>query len=204
MRSGSRPARRTHRRSALAMTVAVAVAAALGLGACGVPMEDDAVVIAGPELPYDLEEPAGSTPSAASPSDGLSAIVFLVRDDELVAVPRAVADPADLNGLLVELAAPLSPADTSSGIRRALNDASMVGEVSRTASVASVELDESFDELAPHEQVLALGQIVFTLTERDEVDRVQFNRDKVPLTIPTASGSLVDGPVSRYDYRSLR
>lgn len=202
MRPGSCPGRRTHRRSVPA--VAVAVAAALGLGACGVPMEDDAVVIAGPELPYDLEEPAGSTPSAASPSDGLSAIVFLIRGDELVAVPRAVTDPADLNGLLAELAAPLSPADTSGGIRRALNDASMLGEVSRTASVATVELDESFDELAPHEQVLALGQIVFTLTERDEVDRVQFSRDKVPLTIPTASGSLVDGSVSRYDYRSLR
>lgn len=182
----------------------LAVAAALGLGACGVPTEDDAVVIAGPELPYDLEEPATTAPPATSPADVRSAVVFLVRDDELVAVPRAVADPADLNGLLAELAAPLGPADTNSGIRRALNDASMLGEVNRTASVATVELNESFDELAPHEQVLALGQIVFTLTERDEVDRVQFSRDKVPLTIPTASGSLVDGPVSRYDYRSLR
>jgi hypothetical protein len=43
--------------------------------------------------------------------------VFLLRDDELVEAPRLVSDPADLNGLLDELTAPLTPAETAQGLR---------------------------------------------------------------------------------------
>ncbi|MDH4363032.1 MAG: GerMN domain-containing protein [Acidimicrobiia bacterium] len=175
-----------------------------GFGACGVPLEDHAAMTPGTDLPYELEgAPPPDTVEAAAPG-GAAAVVFLLRDDSLVEVPRTVSDPTNLNGLLTELAAPLTPAETDEGLRRALSDIGLIGGVSRTANVATVDLDPSFDELVPHEQVLALGQIVYTLTERDEVDRVRFTRDGEPITIPIASGSLVDGSVTRYDYRSLR
>ncbi len=174
-----------------------------GLGACGVPLEDHAAVTPGTDLPYELEGAPPPDSNEATPGAGAAA-VFLVRDDRLGEVPRTVSDPSDLNGLLTELAAPLTTAETGEGLRRALNDIDLMGGVTRAANVASVDLDPSFDQLAPHEQVLALGQIVFTLTERDEVDRVRFTRNAEPITIPVASGSLVDGAVTRYDYRSLR
>lgn len=175
-----------------------------GLGAgCGVPLDDRAEITPGSELPYDLAAAPATEDTLVATGTG-PAMVFLLRDDSLVATPRTVDDPADLNGLLGELTAPLSVAETNQGLRRALNDPELVGGVSRTANVATVELDASFDDLTPHEQVLALGQIVFTLTERDEVDRTRFTRDGEPLTVPTASGALTDTAVTRYDYRSLR
>lgn len=189
------------RRPAVAAVTALALLSVLA--ACGVPLEDRAQVIPGEDLPYDLDGPPATEP-AEQPPGGAPAVVFLLRGEELVEAPRVVSDPADLNGLLDELTAPLTPAETAQGLRRALTDPSLLDGVARTANVATVEVDETFEELAPHEQVLALGQIVFTLTERDEVDRVQFRREGEPLTIPTATGSLVDGPVSRYDFRSLR
>lgn len=190
----------SRRRVADAALAALAVLS--GLAACGVPLEDRAQVIPGEDLPYDLEGPPATEPQ--QPAGGVPAVVFLLRDDELVEAPRVVTEPADLNGLLDELTSPLTPAETAQGLRRALTDSSLLDGATRTANLATVGVDETFEELAPHEQVLALGQIVFTLTERDEVDRVQFSREGEPLTIPTATGSLVDRPVSRYDYRSLR
>jgi len=175
-----------------------------GLGAgCGVPLDDRADVTPGSELPYELGARPATDDSVAATGSG-PALVFLLRDGSLVATPRNVSDPTDLNGLLGELTAPLSVAETNQGLRRALNDPDLVGKVSRTANVATVELNASFDDLTPQEQVLALGQIVFTLTERDEVDRTRFTRDGEPLTVPTGSGTLTDAAVTRYDYRSLR
>lgn len=200
MRRGDEPGRWSFRRRGSALIV---MAALLGSGACGVPLENDAHVIPGEDFPYDLDV-TSTTDVSVAPSGSGSATVFLLRDDELVEVPRMVTDPADLAGLLTELTASLSPAETGQGLRRALNDAALLGGVDRAGRVATVELDADFDQFAPHEQLLALAQIVFTLTERDEVDRVQFSREGEPLTIPTATGSLVNGPVSRYDYRSLR
>lgn len=200
MRRRDEPGRWSGRRWGSALIVVVGL---FGSGACAVPLEDDAHVIPGEEFPYDLDATPGTDASVEATGSG-SATVFLLRDDELVEVPRAVADPADLTGLLTELTSSLTPAETAQGLRRALNDTSLLGGVDRTGRVATVELHPGFDLLVPHEQQLALAQIVYTLTERDEVDRVQFSREGEPLTIPTATGSLVNGPVSRYDYRSLR
>lgn len=199
LRSGRRTAPAT-----LAAGFTLAGFTMAGVAGCGVPLEDRAAVTPAEDLPYELKTPPPVDDPTTATSGGAPAVLFLLRDDTLVQVTRAVSDPADLNGLLAELAAPLSPAETDEGLRRALSNIDLIGGVTRTANVATVELDPTFNDLAPHEQILALGQIVFTLTERDEVDRVRFTRDGEPITIPTGSGSLVDGSVTRYDYRSLR
>ncbi len=185
-----------------AAALAAALSAAAVVAGCGVPLEGRAQATPASDLPYDLES-SGATTTAAEET-GQAATIFLVRREQLVTSSRAVSDPGDLTALVASLAGPLSADEVGAGLRRALTDPGMVGSLTRTGRLVTVELTRTFDQLASREQVLALGQIVFTLTERDEVDQVRFSRDGEPLTVPTGSGTLVDTPVTRYDYRSLR
>lgn len=185
-----------------AMAVALLMVTVEAVVGCGVPLDDHAKTTSASNLPYDLASPAPAPLETVQPA--MTATIFLIRRDELVSSTRPVTDPGDLTALVESLTAPPSAEEVGSGLRRALTDPGMIGSISRTGRLATVELTRAFDQLASREQVLALGQIVFTLTERDEVDQVRFSRNNEPLTVPTGGGNLVDGPVTRYDYRSLR
>lgn len=170
---------------------------------CGVPIEDHAQATPAEALPYGLGEPDSGTAADTDPGSG-NGVVFLVADDRLRPVVRTVEPATDLNVLVAALTDAPSEREAASGLRRALPSRDLLGEVSRSANLATIELEPDFDELPPEEQILALAQLVYTLTELDLIDRVRFARDGEPLAIPTADGSLVERPVTRYDYRSLR
>lgn len=180
---------------------AAAVAVALALVGCGVPLEEQAVATPADALPYALQNPPTSRVLTAQLNN---AVIYLVADDQLVGVQRSVTEPEDLEQLMTELTEPLSDAERTASLRRALSDGDLIGEVSENLGLASVELTTSFDRMPLREQILALGQVVFTLTELDEIDRVRFVRNGERLAIPTDNGQLVDTPVSRRNYANLR
>jgi spore germination protein GerM len=72
-----------------------------------------------------------------------------------------------------------------------------------TAGVATVDLGGNFGQLAGAGQVLAVAQIVFTVTELAGIHAVAFTLDGQAIAVPAANGAQVDTPVTRSQYASL-
>jgi spore germination protein GerM len=69
--------------------------------------------------------------------------------------------------------------------------------------MATVRLDRSLVAADVREQILALAQLVYTLTELPGISAVQFSFDDQPAEVPTAEGSLKTGAVTRADYAAV-
>ncbi|MEZ5235149.1 MAG: GerMN domain-containing protein [Acidimicrobiales bacterium] len=192
----TRPAR------ALALAISAALAAGSLATGCGVPLQDRATYIPPDQVPYDLGATTAPPTTAPDAATHLATLYF-VLDDELVAVQRPVSTPPVARTAVELLLQPLSDAEASLGLRRALSDPTLVDTVSSSGTSAQVELTDDFLLLPAREQLLALGQLVLTLTGLDEVARVRFTLDREPLSVPTASGSVADGAVARDDYLPL-
>jgi spore germination protein GerM len=101
------------------------------------------------------------------------------------------------------------PADsTGSGLRTAvptLKQAALA--VTEDGSgVATIELPAGFfSQIPPEDQLLALGQIVLTITERGGIGQVLFVQNGQPIGVPRRGGGSSDGttPLTRLDYEEL-
>ena len=74
---------------------------------------------------------------------------------------------------------------------------------SPTDGVANVDLHASFLEIQPADQILAIAQVVCTITGLPGIGQVRFTQQGRPTDVPRADSSLTDKPVSRDDYQSL-
>ena len=61
----------------------------------------------------------------------------------------------------------------------------------------------AYQSLSIEQQVLAVGQIVYTVTSVSGVNLVQLTEDGHPIEVPTGVGELRPGPVSRSAYASI-
>jgi spore germination protein GerM len=183
-------------RRAIAGLVLLAVATA-----CGVPLDSHASATDAADVPYGLV--ANSTSTTVTANGPTPVTVFLVADNRLVPVTRRVSGPLDAAEALRELASPLTPEETADGLRRAFGDTDLLGAVERNGAEVAVELLAGFDRLPSREQVLSLGQIVYTLTGLPGIERVRFTRDGEPLDVPTADATLTSGPLGRAEYGEL-
>ncbi len=171
--------------------------------------------------PQRQPDPVTTRPSAggsrtvggpsASPDPGSSARtvrLFLVRGHRVVAVRRRVAGvdtgPAAVLALLTR--AP-SESDREAGLRSALAGSSPPhgpdSAVLAVSGVVRVELPAGLDQLPLSEQVLALGQLVFTLTANAPADAVVFTSHGRSVAVPDGLGRLRKGPVGRADYARI-
>ncbi|MDO9176000.1 MAG: GerMN domain-containing protein, partial [Actinomycetota bacterium] len=96
-----------------------------------------------------------------------------------------------------------TPAETSSGLRSAIPTPAMLVTAELTRGIATVDLAPEFSDVAPGDQVLALGQVVFTLTDLPGVGRVRFQISGDPVAVPLPDGTSTDDSVSRDDFSSL-
>ena len=69
--------------------------------------------------------------------------------------------------------------------------------------VAQVDLAAEFAELGSDRQLLAIAQLVLTLTSRPGVGQVAFTLDTAPIDVPRADGTITSDPVTRADYASM-
>ena len=88
-------------------------------------------------------------------------------------------------------------------MRTAVGSPPVVGEVRLNAGVAHVDVLPSISTLGGDEQLLAVAQLVCTLTGLPGVGLVAFTLDGSPVAVPRGDGSLTNGPVSRDDYDDL-
>ena len=74
------------------------------------------------------------------------------------------------------------------------------------SGVATITLPPGFfEQIPPEDQLLAIGQIVLTVTEVGGIGQVLFVQDGLPRAVPRRSGGSSDGvtPLSRRDYTDL-
>lgn len=175
--------------------------AALAAG-CAVPAEDHAQMVRDEAVPFALLDPQAPpiVPSASGSSSEPVALCF-VRDGRLVIVSDEIPAPADLRTALDALASP--PADAGPLLRTALTEPSVVRDVRLLGGIARVDLLPEVSALPADEQLLAVAQIVCTLTGRPGVGQVSFTLQGARLAVPKGDGSLVSSPVARDDYAGL-
>jgi spore germination protein GerM len=173
-------------------TVAL-LAAALVTG-CGVRAQGTAEAVA-------TGAPSVTQSGNGDQSAGPRLTVFLVRDAALTPVERRidVATPATALDQVVE--GP-TRAEAGDGIRTALAPEIVGVEDVLPNGTTTVSVTRGFTGITGGNQLLAVAQVVWTLTDLPTVERVRFTVEGLPVEVPTDAG-LSGGPVSRDDFRSV-
>ncbi len=184
----------------VSMVVLLAVVA--GVSACGVPSHDTATKANPKDVPFGLlNENSGVDP--INQFGDRDVVVFLAKNGRLVRAGRKIRPPVTIERLLDRLARGPTRAEVAAGTRSALPDGESFQSKDPVGGTVTVDLSAPFAALSGNDQILALAQIVFTLTARPGIGQVQFTLGGAATDIPRANGSLTPSPVSRDDYAPL-
>jgi hypothetical protein len=183
--------------------VAVLCVLAGAAAACGLPTDRPPSFVADEDVPFGLL--AGTTTTAPLPAQNPSprvTEVCFVRDASVVEVARPV-NAATPEAALAELRAGPTAAEQASGVRTALLTEDPVEQVAVAAGVAKVELTSGFAAGGTQDTILAVAQLVCTLTGQAGVGQVAFTLEGAPVEVPRGDGTLAAGAVTRDDYASV-
>ncbi len=157
----------------------------------------------------------GQGTAQESTSDSDNVRLYFFRDDELgVAVrdqARLVQDTSIFFATLVELFQGPADDELGAGLTTLLpDDVTIGGSIVLEEGVATVDLSSGFAD-GPNEgqpatpALLArrMAQVVFTLTQFDEISSVRFQVDGQPINALDSDGATVFRPVTREDYASI-
>lgn len=180
---------------------AAAVVVAALLGGCGVTTEAKPRLTEDHSVPFDLLEPDAARlvpPPTAEVTEPVS--LCFVKGERLVMTERRLDAPVSLSDVARNLTEP--PLDAE-GLRTALGGPRLVADVALRAGVVTVDLTDAVSTLGGNDQLLAVAQLVCSLTARPGVGQVAFTLGGAPVDVPLADGSLTSGPVSRDSYTPL-
>lgn len=164
---------------------------------CGIPVDDRARPLGGGEIPSSV--PGATLPAPAGGASLASVELFLVRGSRLAAVNRQVPTPLTAERTSTEIVRGPTQIERSGGFRTALpRSVQVLGSVAH--DVPLIDVTESLTGVDGEEQVLAVAQLVFTLTGLPGVNGVSFARDGRPVDVPTGDGELKRGPLRRTDF----
>jgi hypothetical protein len=191
--------------------IAMVVVASAAFAACGVSSESRPR-----DLPLDVVQGLTSpAPAETNASATRFMSLWFVVDGGLVQVDRLTEEAVTPEDKILALEAGPTQPELDVGMRTALT--SVVPDVPLviTADAASepvdigpeqiaVVLSDEFGSLPSQEQLLALGQVVTTLTGGTVLSVVFVDSDGVSVGVPLPDGRLVNRPVTAKDYRDLR
>jgi spore germination protein GerM len=170
--------------------------------ACGVPTHDSASKVKTRDVPFGLlNKENGSAASGGSGHEKV--LVYFAKNGRLVASSRRLEPPVTVQSLLRSLSQGPNRVEITAGLRSALPDTSTFRRVSLSGGTARVDLARPFTSLSSSDQIVALGQLVYTLTARPGVGLVRFTLLGASTEVPRADGSLTATRVSRDDYLSI-
>jgi spore germination protein GerM len=205
--------------------VTIAVALVAVLVGCGIPDHGQVSTIQGKDLRQlgDTIPPTSTSttpPTSLEPTTTTEAIdtattiatedvtLYFISGAQLKGYPRSLARPATTNAVLEALQEGTPPGDATVGIRSAVptKDKALLGVIDDGSGVATVHLPGGFfEQIPPEDQLLAIGQLVLTITEVRGIGQVLFVQDGLPKGVPRRSGGITDGtePLARRDYQDL-
>ena len=194
-----------HRSSRRLLLASLSLVAAAGLAGCGVEAQSSPEALDAKSIPYDLlRHQAPTEPSA--PRNGVTASVTLWLEgsnQHLVPVLADVPWPSTIGALLNALAEGPTEQESERGL---LSPASSVGPLTSghvRRGVVPVDLPASFENLGGSDQLIAVAQIVYTLTAFPGVKGVSILVAGQRAQVPNANGKLVAGGLTRSDYSAL-
>jgi spore germination protein GerM len=177
------------------------VAAMVTVSACGVPHDDSAAKVSSDHVPFGLlDEHSGASPVDTT---GSETTIYFVKNGRLVPVVRRMDPDVRPRAVVRELVRGPTKDEVDAGLHSALPEPSAVNRISVTAGTASVDLARAFSTLPSTEQLLALAQLVFTLTGQPGIGQVRFTLRGEATEVPVANGSLVSTAVSRDDFAAV-
>lgn len=193
--------RRLH---ALRAGLAAGAFAALATAACGIPTDDKASVASPDSVPFDL---LGQAPSATATSLPVApterATIFLVQGERLAPVQRELPAPVSVESVLEALADGPTATEVQLGLRTALLAPGLMRSGGVSGGIATIDLGQPFTEIAGRDQIVALAQIVSTVTGLPGVGRAAFRLDGNPVGVLRGDGAVTTESVSRDDYATL-
>lgn len=190
------------------IAVVVAAAAVLLLSACGVPADSQPRA-----LPSDVLE-ALKPQDLTDDSGAVAYELWFVRNAEILPVERRSETLVTPEVELEQLEAGPTEDERDQGLRTALVPG--LGETSLASTAESrdltvpagtkqtaVVLDDAFTELPSDEQLLLLGQVVYTLATEVDESVLFVNSSGIAVGVPLPNGKLSSGAVKRSNYASL-
>jgi spore germination protein GerM len=184
-------------------TTLVAVILVIAAG-CGVPAQQQAIPIEPGAIPSQLSSPDRPTSPRASATPGRSTVqVNFVRKDRLVSLRRDA--PGDRLAAVVQ-ALKDGPTETeqANAITTALPPDLSLIVVAVQGRRVTLDLSGETDGRSATENVLAVGQIVLSVTALPSVDEVLFSHNGATVEALLADGALTTDPLTADDYASLR
>lgn len=179
--------------------VLVVLALVLTTTGCGVSAQEHPTPIA-VARPAEPSEPAVERGALEVP-------VYFVRSADLEPVTRSAREVSAQTAVDLLLAGP-TRREVTSGVRTALAPQPLAVMSSSDApagtepGTAVVAATRDFATVSGSNQLLALAQVVWTLTELPGIERVVITVDGVPVEVPTDDG-LSRQPVTRSHYTSV-
>ena len=178
------------------------LATAVFLASCGLNSNSSVELL--DEVNYSIS--ISSPPSTNSPPNQLqeSVVIYLISGSGLRTQSLIVPSPITAETVTIALKGPFDEDVTARGLRTGFYESSdLITDVSSTESVATIDLSESFTELAGDEQLLILGQIVLSIIANTEITSINFTSNNTAIKIPNANGKLIQGSAQRADFVDL-
>ncbi|MEO6627092.1 MAG: GerMN domain-containing protein [Aquihabitans sp.] len=176
------------------------IAVCLFSAGCGVRPESDAHRTPPADVPFGLlEDPADAT--AAAP-EAQTVTVFLFRDKHLIPVERTAPKGTGLADIADLVALGPTQDERSLGLVSSL-PTGQIASIKAVRGVAQVDLSDTFADLRSRDQILAIAQLVFSLTARPGIGRVSFTLDGAATEVPRSDGALTTDALAREDFEAL-
>jgi len=188
-------ARRALALALLPLTLVVASAS------CSLPSDSAPHAIADEDLPEGLQVEAPST--SLSPNDE-TRLIYFVRGDqdnpELVAIEKPVPEGGGFEDVLTLV---LAGPETEENATQVPDGVELLDPPKLSDDgTLTLNLSSEISERQGKNLALAVGQIVLTVTQFDEVKAVTFEKDGEPVNVPGADG-VSKALVTRDDYLDL-
>ena len=202
--SGASSPRRTRRPSRFGRAMAGVVALGLAGTACGIGVDRSPRVI---DKSQQRELSASRPADAAGLSSNGEQRLFFVTDvgktggSRLQQVSRQVGNTPEM--VLAELFKGPNDQELNAKLRTAIPSGATVHRSTRSGEVVTVDLDGTLAATGGDRQILAIAQIVYSLTAIDGVQRVSILVDGVTREWPTEDGTPRSEPLTRFAYAEL-
>jgi len=132
-----------------------------------------------------------------------STAAWFIQNDQLVSITRRTPAPVDTTSALANVTAGVTVAEGARGLRSAIPDPSMITGSEKSGGTATVQLAGEFVDIPAADQIWALGQIVYTLTDLRGVGRVRFEIAGEAIAVPLPGGDSTKDSTSRDDFAQL-
>lgn len=186
----------------LAALVALASAVAV-LASCGVPSDPGPRSIPEDRVPFGLLADDTVPSTTTTPAGSTTVTVYFVEGERLLGVSRDVTEPVTAESLLAALLAGPTAQEAERGLLTAIPPAAAVTSTGVVGSQAQLELSRSFADVSGPNQVLAIAQIVYTVTALPGIDQATFTLEGRAVEVPAGGGTLKSGPLMRGDFPTV-